>query len=427
MILSNNMLSFKKVPKSAQLLCFLRYSYPAISKYNKFSGILKFLITERRALEYGQSDIRFYRESKSGKVNEISSYKAPKDSNAKPHCLIHNTEGHVTSECRVYLQMSLNEKYNLLKANFASYTCLEPNHLSIDCPSSKACGIEYCEMKHHHLHRENVNSNNCSIREDSSRCLLPVMSVSVKNRRPIEINVFWDSGSTVSLIRNSIAKDLRLKGTPVTMNITTVGGVEQKNALFRYQVPLLDKNNHVKIITAYGIDVIANVSTEVDRNVVSRCFGKDEGNELTRPCGQIDLLVGYEYAAWHPVQIKATDHLLLLSNIFGKCVAGRHKTVRECPKELINANISHVSLSEFFSIESMGVCYPSKCDKCPRDSSNLTLKEVRELAQIDKNLTLVEDHFEARYPWIKDPFLLPNNYNVAKKVRIFLKASVKAR
>ena len=63
----------------------------------------------------------------------------------------------------------------------------------------------------------------------------------------------------------------------------------------------------------------------------------------------------------------------------------------------------------------MGIVYPPNCHKCVRASSNLTLKEARGLALIDQNLTFVEDHFEAKYPWIKDPKLLPNNYSVALK------------
>ena len=40
-------------------------------------------------------------------------------------------------------------------------------------------------------------------------------------------------------------------------------------------------------------------------------------------------------------------------------------------------------------------------------------KGERELALIEKNLVFVDDHWEVKYPWIKDPHQVPTN--VARK------------
>ena len=148
------------------------------------------------------------------------------------------------------------------------------------------------------------------------------MSIPVKSRYSSKLSVFWDSGSTISLVRNSKARDLKLKGIPVTMNITTVGGIERAQPSFKYRVSLVDRSGRVKMITAYGIDIIANVVTSIHSEIISSCFNEDELKDCNRPCGSIDLLIGFEYAAWHPVQIEAREHLLVLSNVFGKCIAG---------------------------------------------------------------------------------------------------------
>ena len=60
-------------------------------------------------------------------------------------------------------------------------------------------------------------------------------------------------------------------------------------------------------------------------------------------------------------------------------------------------------------------CGGCKCGKCAPGGKGLTLKEERELANIDKNLAFVDDHFEVKYPWIRDPSSLPNNYGLAVK------------
>ena len=137
-----------------------------VDKSNKFPHILKFLLTEKRALEYAQSDVRVNRETKNGNVNEIPSYDAEDEpskddpsrsklSKDKSNCLVHNTKSHVTSECHTYAKMPLNEKYNLLRTHFACYTYLEPKHLSVDCPSTRLCGIDNCNKNHHpSLHQQ---------------------------------------------------------------------------------------------------------------------------------------------------------------------------------------------------------------------------------------------------------------------------------
>ena len=88
--------------------------------------------------------------------------------------------------------------------------------------------------------------------------------------------------------------------------------------------------------------------------------------------------------------------------------------------EVLNVCINLLTLSEFFSIESMGVeCNPKcggcKCSKCAPGGKGLTLKEERELAIINKNLVFVDDHFEVKYPWIRDPSSVPNNYGLSVK------------
>ena len=57
-------------------------------------------------------------------------------------------------------------------------------------------------------------------------------------------------------------------------------------------------------------------------------------------------------------------------------------------------------------------CGGCKCGRCAPEEKGLTLKEERELAIIENNLVFVEDHFKVKYPWIKDPNSLSNNYRI---------------
>ena len=53
---------------------------------------------------------------------------------------------------------------------------------------------------------------------------------------------------------------------------------------------------------------------------VRTLFKSPKAQDVDRPKeGEIDCLLGYEYAAFHPVRIQAIGHLLLLHNRFGTC------------------------------------------------------------------------------------------------------------
>ena len=65
--------------------------------------MLRYLQNERRALEYGLSELRISNEFKYGRINEINAPLPPryKFSN-REKCLLHSNGSHVTSGCRQY-------------------------------------------------------------------------------------------------------------------------------------------------------------------------------------------------------------------------------------------------------------------------------------------------------------------------------------
>ena len=64
---------------------------------------------------------------------------------------------------------------------------------------------------------------------------------------------------------------------------------------------------------------------------------KEHIQDINRPeSGDIDLLIGYEYAAFHPVPEKSQNHLMLLRNRFGYVIAGTHILIQESTKNLLN-------------------------------------------------------------------------------------------
>ena len=58
------------------------------------------------------------------------------------------------------------------------------------------------------------------------------------------------------------------------------------------------------------------------------------------------MLIEFDYAGWHLIPEQANGHLIILSNIFGKCVGGRCPLVNESTtKAVLTASIVIILLS----------------------------------------------------------------------------------
>ena len=195
------------------------------------------------------------------------------------------------------------------------------------------------------------------------------MKVRVNSKKCPYVNVLWASGSSVSLITNHRAKEMKLKGKAITLRITTVGGVENILYSNKYQIPLIDSCGRVITLSVYGIEKITNEISSVDVENFCTLFHNISHTDISRPSGEIDILVGYNYAIWHPVKVQENNQLLLLSNCFGKCIAGRNSNLLDNATEKCVVNhlksVTEYDMSrDFFSIESLGVqCIP-KCGSC---------------------------------------------------------------
>ncbi|CAB4025983.1 hypothetical protein AWC38_SpisGene18824, partial [Paramuricea clavata] len=112
--------------------------------------------------------------------------------------------------------------------------------------------------------------------------MLPVIQAEVLGQegKRRKANILLDSGAQVSLIRNSVAKDLKLKGKDADVTITKVGGEEEEIHTKLYKVSLLSlESNSVHHITAIGIPSISDNVASVDVGKVSEKLGL-EGKKI---------------------------------------------------------------------------------------------------------------------------------------------------
>ena len=80
-------------------------------------------------------------------------------------------------------------------------------------------------------------------------------------------------------------------------------------------------------------------------------------DEIARTAGPVDVLIDYEYAAYHPQRTQSVGHLLL-QNRFGLSIGGTHPSIKDEIKkhDLSHARVQHViKVEDFYKIENLGV------------------------------------------------------------------------
>ena len=415
-----------KLPNQMQMEWY-RYMHKdssPVDKRNKFPSLLKFLTAERNAIQYAMSDIRqTAQRSALGTVQTIST-------GSTSTCAIHFwSSNHTTSDCRTYGNLPIETKREVLRERSACFGCLAPGHFIGECDNKSECTAnENCREFHHpSLH---VTAGDASITtlsgdhsvSDAGRVLLPIMKVVPDSKRCKYLSCLWDSAADVSLITYAKVEQLRLRGQPCTLSITGAGGIESFIDTYKYTLKLINKRGVVHEMTVYGIEKITKrVTSSIAPETVSSHFKDVDFRDVEQPLGSVDLLVGSDYAGWHPIVEQVNGHFVVLSNMFGKCLMGRTSNTT---RDTAIVNLLQVGIgfpcNEFLTIESLGaqckpLCGGCRCGTCPPGGKQYTLKEERELKLIEDKLEFKGDHWEAAMPYIKDPNLIPDDYTYVLK------------
>ena len=240
--------------------------------------------------------------------------------------------------------------------------------------------------------------------------------------------MLWDGGSTLSFITYSLAKSFGLKGKPTRLAVVVVGGHVTWVESQRYQVRLVDGTNEETNIEVFGIEKISSSINRINLEEVAQMFNIP-ANEISRPqSGEVDILIGMQYAAFHPVRYAANGHLLLMKNQYGMVIAGSHPSVKigtqldQSFVQVKHAVALHAigGIEQFYEIEGLGVtCQPKcgscKCGQCHPGGKDMSIQEEKEYESMKSNIIFnpARGRWLAKYPWIRDPKELQDNRRVA--------------
>ena len=361
-------------------------------KSKTFPELLKYLLDEKQTLCYMDDDVRSNNKTVKAAVNSTDTVMAAVNStdvekeptfknalkelkdkqsnlenmlsqfmiNKKPTmsyqerkfdapCWIHNTPGHSIEQCKVFEYLNNGQKVNIMKKHGVCFKCIKRGHMSNECRQPPTCYAKdsqgnLCNEQHHiKLHgvfdsslekRASVHSTG----NIDGNVMLPVQRVRCNNQM---LTTMYDSGSTISLITHKRAQRLGLENVPVTITIKGVGNIPQTAHTKQYTVPLVDNFGNTLFIKAFGMDEITDTINDINERNLSEIF--EIHQDLYRPHGEVELLVGIDSCLLFPTIVKTVDNLQLLENMFGYCIRGSFS------KHFLNdksysANVNHITV-----------------------------------------------------------------------------------
>ncbi|CAH2083814.1 unnamed protein product [Euphydryas editha] len=269
---------------------------------------------------------------------------------------------HYIYNCKMFSNMSVHDRQNLIKKSRLCFNCLAPSHSVINCRQSSCC--KRCGRRHHsliHVDREpkldnpvetastssgidnesrgkpNILSNDNNIitnfceHVDSNSTLLATVQVLVESKNGCNhvVRALLDQGSQASFVTEATVQLLKLSRRSVS---GWVSGVGEGQTRIKYMVSLFVKSRHNPesrvCVNAY---VLRSLTTLLPTTKLHTPEWSDiETLELADPGyttpGRIDILLGaevYSNVLLSGIMKHPTINLLAQNTIFGWVLSGK--------------------------------------------------------------------------------------------------------
>ena len=356
-------------------------------------------------------------------VNHVRVEEKSNDKTPRNKCWMCQESSHWTDQCPKFKALGIEDRVQAAKDNHACFSCLKKagrGHRMDNCFRKRQCtkheNDTQCQQHHHPLlHKSNSIKISVAMTTSHAEAVLPVVTAAIKGENGLskQSSVLLDSGAQVTLIRQSTAETLGLKGKDTTVTITKVGGEEEtiKTKIYKVQVSAIDDHKQFTV-KAIGMPNLTGDLTALNTTDLHAKFGLPANTRFRRGKGQVDMIIGIDHAQMHTGETRQADYLIARRSPLGWVVFGGEQRNEAAPARILHVRIAApVDLTDFWATEAMGV----QIEPCMCEADKLTQVEREEAKVISESCTKVGNQWMIPYPWKKDPTLLPDNKAVAEK------------
>ena len=232
--------------------------------------------------------------------------------------------------CDLWLGMDAKERGAKIEEIKGCFKCTSWLHQPHKCwrKRSFTCGTPVngkpCRKPHDPLLHNSKNrycmSNAAAAKEASPKqVMLEVQSVLAGpiNGQKTQAILFYDKGSTVTLVTHRWAKLAKLKGEQTTIWLRTVNKSQYEQIITKkYVVELQDKWGETERVEAIGLDSLSHIAEVIHLDDALTHFPQICLEDVRRPNGEADILVGMDFIGLHPTFLEDKAGLRLMSSRF---------------------------------------------------------------------------------------------------------------
>ena len=292
------------------------------------------------------------------------------------------------SSCSTWSGLSVGDRAALIQSANGCSLCTDwtSDHQRDSCDAKNrkgeplgGCRVKvdgkFCGLKHHNLlhgstlkfcnlaqakqyRRSPVPSKEELEREDQTsgpNTLMQMQYLEVEG----DVNLcsaFWDSGSNINLVRKGFVKMLGSQGLPCVQYVQVANRDMEPWQTAAHRIIIVDRSGERHEVLAYEVDQITRDIPRIDVSHAIELFPEVNMKleDVTRPCGPIDLLIGIQQASLHPTGGtggNVVGNLRLLDSKFGtgKILDGSHPSIQMIPPVVASTetiNLTHAVLGE---------------------------------------------------------------------------------
>ncbi|XP_036335546.1 uncharacterized protein LOC118745966 [Rhagoletis pomonella] len=347
---------------------------------------------------------------------------------------------HKLPECKRFLDASVAERWKEVKRLRLCFGCLSKGHSSRNCRLRRPCPSHGCKRTHHQLLHESTptrssaekssvrqgpqrNTNEAAVlscvgRTRSSKLLFRILPVTLHNgRKSIDTYALFDEGSSVTMIDESLAVELGLRGEHQKLNVQWFGGHKAQEPSKVVSV----------LVSGTGMKKkhkLSNVFSVCNLSLPSQSLSKTDIRSHIKHMKHLPLL---PYSGASPRLLIGLDHCHLgiptetmriqangpyaANTELGWTVFG--PTIRSVPRPTASSFVGHTvdqslenMVCEYFETENFGV-KPSP----PIEGA----EDARARSLLISTTRRVDGRYEVGLLWKRDCINMPESYSTAFK------------
>ncbi|XP_063624728.1 uncharacterized protein LOC134796465 [Cydia splendana] len=346
----------------------------------------------------------------------------------KECCYFCDKENHTVNECSKGVDLTLDEKKELIKKKGGCYICLKRGHMAKQCRAFLKCIA--CKRRHlvvlcPDLHSEKNKeievskkpNENVTLCQDITNTLLQtVVAVVEYGGKKKKVRILMDGGSQRTYIKTSLAEELNLKVIGrEQIGHTLFGAIQTKPEVYNkyeFKVSSLDNSSDITIKALAKNTALCGVLPKMDdKKVMQKLHNLNvQLSDIENDIVDIGILIGSDYmgAVISGTIIYLENNLFAMKTKLGWTLQGPTLSAYNCT--VLQTCFSQTNnITDLWSIELLGIKDPQE----KREQEEI-------LKSFNDNISEAESgRYEVNLLWKEDtPDLKPNYDQAFKRLQI---------